>query len=61
MDPEATVYASQIEFRNVRLSAAETYAKQTIYYLRSDVHNKEHAKSKTCGSCSTSAISRATC
>lgn len=37
---EAKAYASSIEFRNVRLSAAETYAKQTIYYLRIDVHNK---------------------
>jgi len=37
---EAKAYASSIEFRNVRLSAAETYAKQTIYYLRIDVYNK---------------------
>lgn len=38
--PEAAAYASNILFRNVRLTASETFAKQTIYYLRIDVQNK---------------------
>jgi hypothetical protein len=45
MDQDTQAYASQIEFRNVHLSAAETYAKQTINYLHSDVHNDSCPKS----------------
>ena len=37
---EAAAYASQLEFRNVRLSASENFAGQTVHYLEIDVHNR---------------------
>jgi hypothetical protein len=39
MDDETIAYAKSIEFRNVRLSAKESYSRQTVYFLRIDVHN----------------------
>jgi hypothetical protein len=38
--PEAAAYASKIVFSNVRLSAAENAAQQTIHYLRVAVTNR---------------------
>ncbi len=43
---DAKAYASSIEFRNVRLSASESYAGQTVHYLRIDVVNKGGRKVK---------------
>ncbi len=37
---EAAAYASQIEFQNVRLSASENFAHQTVHYLSIDVYNR---------------------
>ncbi len=39
MSDEAKAYASSVIFRNVRLSAMETYAHQTVHYLHIDVRN----------------------
>jgi hypothetical protein len=40
MDEETKAYASSIVFSNVRLSAEENMAHQTVHYLRIDVQNR---------------------
>ena len=46
MDEETRAYASSVIFSNVRLSALETYAHQTVHYLHIDVQNRGQRRVK---------------